>query len=202
MSTRPSSRAEPRIAASPAIALAATVGLGRSGQTVDELDGPGALGRWLVDRRADLGDEGPDTALRVAEFRSLRDAVDELLAAVVDGRPLPLAAVAGVNETAASAPLSIRLDVSDPGRPAVREAVAAGSRTAAILAAIARSVIELVGGPDRERLHRCDAPRCGRFFLGERRGVRWCSAACGNRARVARHHARRRASTLGQRPTL
>jgi predicted RNA-binding Zn ribbon-like protein len=86
------------------------------------------------------------------------------------------------------------LDASDPRRPVAAEAAAGGSRTLELLAAIARSAIEVVGGPDRGRVRVCRAPGCGTFFLAGRAGQVWCSAACGNRARVARHHDRRRAS--------
>ncbi|MBI2237124.1 MAG: CGNR zinc finger domain-containing protein, partial [Actinobacteria bacterium] len=50
-----------------------------------------------------------------------------------------------------------------------------------------------LGGSDRTRLGICAAPRCGRFFLAARPKQVWCTRACGNRARVARHYARTRA---------
>jgi predicted RNA-binding Zn ribbon-like protein len=43
-----------------------------------------------------------------------------------------------------------------------------------------------VGGPRRDRLRQCGAPGCGRWFLASRPRQRWCSPACGNRARLAR----------------
>ena len=39
----------------------------------------------------------------------------------------------------------------------------------------------------------CQAPSCGFFFFG-RPDQEWCSIPCGNRARAARHYARRRAN--------
>jgi predicted RNA-binding Zn ribbon-like protein len=51
------------------------------------------------------------------------------------------------------------------------------------------NTIELLGGPDAARLREC--PACGRFFLASRQRQAWCSGACGNRTRVARHRSRR-----------
>jgi predicted RNA-binding Zn ribbon-like protein len=183
----------------PALDLASTVVLVRPGVETDRLDGPRALGRWLDARVEVLGPVGPDTALRLADFRSLRDAIRSLFEATVSGGPLPPDAVRRVNAASAAVPTCPVLETSDPCAPSVRVAGGTGNRSVEILAEIARSAIAIVGGPGRERLRRCPAPRCGRFLLGGRRGSVWCSPACGNRARVARHHARARAGA-GPRP--
>jgi len=60
------------------------------------------------------------------------------------------------------------------------------------LALIARASIDLLTGPDRMRLGVCGAPGCVLFFLKESRRNQWCSATCGNRARVAQHYRRHR----------
>ncbi|HET6318113.1 MAG TPA: CGNR zinc finger domain-containing protein, partial [Chloroflexota bacterium] len=75
------------------------------------------------------------------------------------------------------------------GVPHVTFVDAAGPDTAA-LAAVARATIALLGGPDRPRLRVCGRAGCVLFFLQERRRTEWCSAVCGNRARVARHYRR------------
>jgi predicted RNA-binding Zn ribbon-like protein len=105
---------------------------------------------------------------------------------------VPAGAVEVVNAASAAAPAVHALDATDPRAPASVELVSAGSATAEILAAIARSAIAIVGDPARGRLRVCAAPGCGRFFVASRAGRRWCSDACGNRARVARHARRRR----------
>ena len=64
----------------------------------------------------------------------------------------------------------------------------------AFLADVAASAIMLVGGPGRDRLRRCTAPGCGRFFVASRPRQTWCGPSCGNRARLARFHQRRRAA--------
>jgi hypothetical protein len=64
----------------------------------------------------------------------------------------------------------------------------------AFLADIATSAIGLAGGPERDRLRRCQAPGCGRWFLASRPRQTWCSPSCDNRARLARFQQRRRAA--------
>ena len=56
---------------------------------------------------------------------------------------------------------------------------------------VARSAVELLGGPFRQRLRRCQAPDCLHYLVARTRGQLWCSATgCGNRVRVARHYRR------------
>ena len=183
-----SDRISPRLA----LDLASTASPADGGP--DRLAGAGDLARWLEERRDLLGEPEADSALRVLEFRALREAVVELLGAAIEGRASAPDAVRRVNELSAAAPTWLRLDTDDRRRPVIRRSTAAAGRTSQILAAIASSTIEVVGGEDRERLRRCPAPGCGCFFLAGRRAAVWCSASCGNRARVARHHARRRAA--------
>lgn len=166
-----------------ALDLASTARGGR-----DDLESAATLASWLERHRATLGSVEPEVALRLADFRALREAVRAILAASANGDPIPAEAVRAVNEASAAFPTHLRLDLADP--PAAVLAGTGGSRTVEVLAAIARSAIETVGGPDRERLRRC--PSCGAFFLSSRAGRIWCSDACGNRARVARHHAKAR----------
>jgi predicted RNA-binding Zn ribbon-like protein len=133
-----------------------------------------------------------EVALRLADFGRLRDAIRELFEASIGGGPFPAAAVERLNEASERVPRVLRLDIS--ARASVEESVAGGP-TATLLADAARSAIGLLGGEERSRLRRC--PACGRFFLAGRADRRWCSAACGNRTRVARHYARRRTTAEG-----
>jgi predicted RNA-binding Zn ribbon-like protein len=133
----------------------------------------------------------PGLALRLGDFRGLHRAVVEALAAAASGRVQPAEALARLNDAAALVPFAPRLRV-DGGRAVLVDEPEPTRRAADLLAAIARSAIRLLGSADAERLRRC--PRCGTFFLAARPDRLWCSASCGNRARVARHHARRRIS--------
>jgi predicted RNA-binding Zn ribbon-like protein len=172
-----------------AVTFVNTMGSWRS---ADMLASPSELGRWLELHEGALGPGGQEVALRVGDFRALRGTIATLLAAAMRAAPLPDEAVERLNEASANVPVSARLDASDPARPAAAWSRRGGSRTSEILAAIATSAIEVIGGPDRERLRTCPAARCGRSFLAARTAQVWCSPGCGNRMRVARHHARRR----------
>lgn len=144
-------------------------------------------------RLGDVVGDGVDDemALRAPEFEGLRSAVDELLEVSAGGGPLPAAAVRRLNEASERVPRTIALD---PGGGVVERDLSRSS-SASALAEIARAAITLLGSPDRDRLRRC--PSCGDRFLASRPDRRWCSAACGNRARVARHYAKRRAGLPG-----
>jgi predicted RNA-binding Zn ribbon-like protein len=170
-----------------ALALAGTRLTDPAGER-DLLDGPRELERWL----AANGIEEPGLALRLADIRALRSAIRNLFEAAAGGRSLPSDAASALNGFSAAAPRYPSLEAGD-GPPRAVEIVGA-SGPAAVFAAIARSAIATLGGPDRERLRICPAPRCGRAFLAERPRQVWCSNACGNRVRVARHHERRRAA--------
>ncbi len=70
-----------------------------------------------------------------------------------------------------------------PGHPTLCEQLAA---------ALARAAISFLAGPDLARLRACPAPRCVLYFVQSHARQEWCKPSCGNRARVARHHARHR----------
>jgi predicted RNA-binding Zn ribbon-like protein len=151
-----------------------------------------ALGS-ISDLRAWLEEGGADPAassegsLRLREFVVLRSSIRDLFEASTSGGPFPTAAVEHLNDASERVPRVLRLEP-----PSRLEVPLPGSATSLLMAQVAWEAIDLVGGEDRERLRRC--PACGRFFLATRTDRRWCSAACGNRTRVARHHARRRGS--------
>lgn len=174
----------------PAIDLANTLVARGSDAWIDLLETSADLEEWLRREHAWIGEPGEGTALRLADFRELRNAIRDLFLSATRGHPLPAGATRRVNAVSAASTRWPELDVRDPDGPRAVQAGAAGSRTAAIMATIARSAIELLGGPDRARLRVCGAPRCGSFHLSSRRGQVWCTPSCGNRARVARHQAR------------
>jgi predicted RNA-binding Zn ribbon-like protein len=162
-----------------AIDLANTLGFGRDGTAIDLLADRDGLARWLH------GTGGPDE-VGLPELQALRDHVRALLAAAVARHPLPQAAVTAVNRAGAAAPAVPQLEA---GELVVRYGA---SPADAFLADVATSAITLVGGPQRDRLRRCAAPGCGRWFVASRPRQTWCSPSCGNRARLARFQQRRR----------
>ena len=170
-----------------AIDLAATIRGGR-----DSLSSAAELERWLGGH-PELGDPSPELVLRLGDFRALRDAVHGALLASAESRQIPPDAVTILNEASGAVPRVVLLDVSGES-PRIDRSGHGGSRAAEVLGSIARSAIELLGSPDRERLRICPAAGCGKAFLASRARQSWCSPACGNRTRVARHHARRAAA--------
>ena len=96
------------------------------------------------------------------------------------------------NEFALRPDLTPQLVVDEHGRYGVAP-VAGG--VAAVLAAIARDAVRLLGGPRAARIKECEHPDCSLVFLdetqsGRRRG---CSMErCGNQVKTAGYRARRR----------
>ena len=180
-----------------ALELANTFSL-RRGRAIDELATPRGLAAWLAARRDRLG--GPRTGEPSAnDVRALRELLQTVLAAAASGRRPPEACVGRLNRLSRGASQHLELSWPPRGEPLVR--VRARSRTpgATALAAIARSAIELLGSPARQRLRRCAGPRCVLFFLVSDPRQTWCSDACGNRARMARYQAARRAGLATRR---
>ena len=54
------------------------------------------------------------------------------------------------------------------------------------------SAVGLLGGADAARLRACYAPGCVLYFVKTHPRREWCSVACGNRVRAARHYQRAR----------
>jgi predicted RNA-binding Zn ribbon-like protein len=65
----------------------------------------------------------------------------------------------------------------------------------AALAGVATEAVDLFGGTDADKLRACQAPGCVLYFVKTHPRREWCSIACGNRARAARHYHRRRQAT-------
>jgi predicted RNA-binding Zn ribbon-like protein len=117
----------------------------------------------------------------------LRDVLAELFRS---DWPLPAEPVASLNTLSRLGPRWVELDVH--GQRSTRDQ---GSPLAASRAMIATDGIELLS--QRAGLVRqCTAPSCVMFFVADRPRRQWCCAACGNRARVARHHQRQLAAAL------
>jgi predicted RNA-binding Zn ribbon-like protein len=168
----------------PAIDLANTVMVGPAGDR-DLLASDDQLEAWVAAERGRIA--GVEAASgRLAEVRSLRESARELLHARARGKRAPERARRRINAISASVP--VRTTLTPDGR-AVAEPDAPDPY-ALFEATVARSAIELADR-DEQLLRVCEAPSCGMLFLREHPRQVWCSRACGNRARVARHAARR-----------
>lgn len=183
----------------------------------DALSTPNDLARWLCatgvldrPRRVTRGE--------LAQARALRDALRRLAALVTEEtptasapapeslgathgggsrragrRPSPVeidAAIAQVNATAAAVPNPPRLRLL--GGRLCRDGAPAGRPVASALCAVAAAAIELLADPDARPLGACHAPGCVLYFVRDHPRREWCSTACGNRARAARHYHRHR----------
>ena len=162
----------------------------------EALGTPADLARWLT--VTGLTHPGPAvTAAGLHTAIALRDALRRLAALKTgDTRPAAQsairavdAAVRVVNQTAAAGPRRDTLDVLGdqlrlrPAAPTTDPAIA--------LATVAAEGVALLTAPDLV-LNACQAPGCVLYFVKDHPRREWCSTACGNRARAARHYRRHR----------
>jgi predicted RNA-binding Zn ribbon-like protein len=170
----------------------------------DDLRATADVDEWLdavgVDR---AGAHATESDLAIA--RALRDAVRRLAAYVTrDGRPGAAAAITDVaaalgqvNSIAAELPaprLALRdgrLELGTHGGP---------SPVTTGLAQVAEQAIGLLGGEGAARLRACYAQGCVLYFAKTHPRREWCSVACGNRVRAARHYQRAREQRVDAQP--
>jgi len=158
----------------------------------DALSTPDALAAWLA--AVGLPVPAPVDRADLARALRLRDALRRL-AAVVATPDDQADAACQADEAAAVVNATLALDPRPPSL------VHAGSgwhlvtpppaEVGQALARLAAEAAGLVAEPV-PRLRACHGPGCVLFFVQDHPRRAWCSAACGNRARVARHYARRR----------
>ncbi|MGW6499060.1 CGNR zinc finger domain-containing protein [Nonomuraea angiospora] len=169
-----------------AVELANTLyGAGES--RIDFLPDARRVGEWFAQVS---GRHGVAVAMgpHAARVRRLRDCVHALLSAAVEGRVPDAALVRRVNDFTAAAPTYLRLDWSG-GAPASRWADTV-TGPAAVLGSIATCCVELLTGPQADRVRRCQGPGCSLFFVQNHSRRRWCHPSCGHRDRQARYYRR------------
>jgi predicted RNA-binding Zn ribbon-like protein len=175
----------------PAVDLSNTVMVTPAGQR-DLLSSAEQLDAWIAAERDRI--PGVEAASgRLPDVRRLRESVRELLYARARGKRPPDQARRRINEISSAAPL--RAELTPDGR--VVEEADSPDPYSRFEAAVARSAIELADRAE-DRLSVCGAPSCGMLYLREHPRQVWCSKACGNRARVARHAARRRGGSASR----
>ena len=154
---------------------------------------PSVIAAWLDEERP------VDLRHAVDRLRRLRDALRRL-AVEATGDPRD-AAMSAIDER------QVALDVLDrscaarpiwstlawpPGQEPGRIVHLDGTVGDAVIALLAADAVELFSGPTRFQLRGCLAPGCVLYFVKQHPRREWCSAGCGNRARVARHYQRHR----------
>ncbi|MFF2553701.1 CGNR zinc finger domain-containing protein [Nocardia sp. NPDC058058] len=150
----------------------------------DLLETPADLGAWAV--AAELLDSAPPAdAAELERATALREATWRMTLAVIDGA------------TIADADRRLVNDIARGPLPGVELTPAGGLQRSgtseSVLAAIARSAVELVGGADRNRVRECGRADCTRLYVDTSRAGsrRWCDmTVCGNRAKSAAFRAR------------
>jgi predicted RNA-binding Zn ribbon-like protein len=162
----------------------------------DDLSTTAAVDEWLDAVGIDRGGAHA-TERELAKARALRDAVRRLAGYVTrDTRPAAASAMTDVaaaldvvNSVAAELPAP-RLDLREG-----RLQLGAGRATSAVaagLAQVAEQAVALLGDAEAARLRACYAPGCVLYFMKTHPRREWCSVACGNRVRAARHYQRAR----------
>ncbi|WP_374158444.1 ABATE domain-containing protein [Mycobacterium sp. G7A2] len=164
----------------------------------DDLTTATALRGWLTDVAGFDPGSGPgvDPApAELTEARALRDSLRRVAAFVTDDqRPAARSPVASVDTAVAD----INAMAADQAWPALlrrgdelrREAVAHAPPVRTALAGLAAQAIDLLTGPSAGALRACHAPHCVLYFVKSHPRREWCSQACGNRVRAARHYRR------------
>jgi predicted RNA-binding Zn ribbon-like protein len=158
----------------------------------DDLGADADLDAWLDAVGVDRSGQ-PSTAAELALARRLRDATRRLAAqATRDDRRAAQsattdldAALRDLNGAVTHLPVP-RLTLSN----GVLRASSARDSSAVLagLAGVAQESIALLGGADAAKLRACYAPGCVLYFMKTHPRREWCSIACGNRARAARHY--------------
>jgi predicted RNA-binding Zn ribbon-like protein len=162
------------------------------GEVVDGLAQPASARAWLDQMAGRLPEGGQRSGPTSEELIALRDAVRAALHAVLEGVPCDVAALDAINRAGARAPTSPRVIWRPGDEPAAATDHHGAGRADVVISAFAADTIELLTGPHRGDLRACGAPGCVLLFVKDHPRREWCSNACGNRARQARHYRRTR----------
>jgi predicted RNA-binding Zn ribbon-like protein len=175
---------------------------GPGGDSIDDIADAASLRAWLTEH--DLGGTTVDAvaaARALPEFRDLRELVRSTTRRLADSGRVSGTQVRRLNEVLRVGLHYHQLRASDDGsRFSVGQV---GDELDQARAAIAGSLAHFVADHDVDRIRICDADDCQWRFVdrspaGRRR---WCDMrTCGNRAKVARHRARARATGSGATP--
>ncbi|MFI6602413.1 CGNR zinc finger domain-containing protein [Nonomuraea sp. NPDC050536] len=177
----------PFIGGRPCLNFVATLGM-RHAVPVERLADTQALRQWISQA---YGPAEPYeiSAADLTEARTLREALHRVLTAAMRGQRPDLGDVETVNAAARLPDVTPQLGEGD-----VRWQ---GGGVRAVLSAVARDGILLVGGSLLDRVKKCENPDCSLLFLddSQARRRRWCSMdRCGNQAKVAGYRARQASS--------
>jgi predicted RNA-binding Zn ribbon-like protein len=162
----------------------------------DDFARPGDVNAWLEAVGVPLAGARATDA-EFADALRLRDAVRRLAAHVTGDTRDAAAAAIGVEEAVATlneaAGYAAGPRLAHHGGQLRLAQDGSISRVKAGLAEVAEQSIHLLGGGAAHKLRACYAPGCVLYFVQSHPRREWCSVACGNRVRAARHYQRARA---------
>ncbi|WP_306232567.1 CGNR zinc finger domain-containing protein [Agrococcus beijingensis] len=164
----------------------------RRGEHLDAIEHADGLRDWSVATGLVADDAALPDVAELREWRALRDALRAIAAEATDDPRTPVAPMR-LDEAAEilNASLGVQREVRRfgwrDGRPALEPA--AGDCWEAARGRIAVEALEILTDP-AHRIRPCLAPNCPLYFVQSSARQRWCSDACGNRVRVARHAAK------------
>jgi predicted RNA-binding Zn ribbon-like protein len=142
--------------------------------------------RWIegldAAHRLGVGAIGRDDVRRL---RAVRDAARTIVLAALDGARPARRAVDVLNEEARRAPTVPLLRWTSTGP--TRDPQPTGTPGAPLPARLAIATIELVTGPDVERVRRCARPGCSMLFIQDHGHRRFCHPSCSHVMRQARY---------------
>ena len=151
------------------------------------------LGEWLV--AAELLEAVPPVSgAQLERARALREAIDDGVVAVLDGRPVPDATLAAL---ARELPFASRPETLVRGADGAVEVTLAepGDPTDYGLGLLARDAAEMFGADSAGRIRVCASETCSARFFDRSPAARrrWCSSqGCGNVEKARRHRRRQR----------
>jgi predicted RNA-binding Zn ribbon-like protein len=155
------------------------------------LTDPQRLSDWavqagLVDAVTEISDD------ELAAAIALREAIYRIVCSRLEGSQPKVADVDLVNEHASQPQLTPLL------RP--NGSVSRDGTAPQLLARLAADLLDLLAGPDIEKVKGCSHPGCSRLYIDASRAQNrhWCGMrTCGNRAKVQAFRARQRAAAEG-----
>jgi predicted RNA-binding Zn ribbon-like protein len=156
------------------------------------LTSPQQLSDWavqagLVDAPIEITDD------ELAAAIALREATYRIVVARLKGGRPKVADIDMINEHASQPQLTPLLH---PNGAVTRDGTAPQ-----LLAGLAADLLELLAGPDIEKVKECSDPGCTRLYIDASRAQNrhWCGmGTCGNRAKVQAFRARQRAAGAHQ----
>jgi len=127
--------------------------------------------------------------------RELRKSIRSAAEAIIDGKPVPLGPIRAINNLLEKR--DGHFQIERRSTQLERRFIAEMSDPLTLLAPVAESAADLLCNANPALIRKCADESCDLLFYDSTKNHRrrWCSmSACGNRAKVAAHRARQRAT--------